>query len=216
MDKSLLELLDDVDSAGWLDIEVGDYWLSAGQKSLSLEKKIIALTEGYFSNIPLENALSVKITENFFDRSQCIQTGRNWKLRINFLSLFGFPGVEPKAEIVDFKKFLESTKPFFEKYCDRPADIQICNEKKNRKTTWSLRARYQIDPGGMATDQEFTDLLNAQVKASAGLGGYLLSVAKSLDTIGPHSWFSLTEEHVFESGNGPRREFIRNRLRQAE
>jgi hypothetical protein len=135
----------------------------------------------------------------------------------NMAKTFRLSGLNPAAELQELCELFESLKPFFVKHAAAMPRLAINNNRDDDGRTfglleWGLR---------FATAEETADAQTAtaeamrRIKASPVLDAWLQQLALDLDSIGPYSWYALTDEHFFGIDENPVMEHLRSGRRKS-
>lgn len=221
---NLFTIIDAADDAGIYAFDVEKRWLPYDLPR-SGNAALIGLIESEFYDQALPT-LRLSQVRRFVDQIDCLgyQVKEavdgagvgDWHVEFNLAKLLQLPGLEPKAELLELRGFLDACKPLFEREAkveerDRTnpctPDIQIKNvrERSGRvDAQFDARVRNGLVNGtGMVSDKEFTQHLRSIVAGSESLTHMMRQVALTLQKIGPWSWVCIDEDDLYGERDGP-------------
>ena len=107
-------------------------------------------------------------------------------------------------ELGEFRELFEDVRAA---HCEHPEEVfhwVLTNERtRSGKVFGSSAFRLYPKQGNSRLDDKATERLRARVAASPALSAWLHSLALELQRIGPHSWFSVSEDSLFGHHAGP-------------
>lgn len=128
----------------------------------------------------------------------------SYLVRFNLLRLLHIDAsLENSRE--DAISFYKAVETFFESHPDMRCDVQFTNHQALAKTTGKVTCRVWSDEHEkLVEDVGATHRLRTMSSESRAIGGHINGIARSIATMGPHSWMCLSEDQVFGPHLGPR------------
>ncbi|MFK4705703.1 hypothetical protein ABIC83_002542 [Roseateles asaccharophilus] len=139
-----------------------------------------------------------------------------WECRINLAKALLLPGAAPAAELKELRAFFERCLEHVKAVGgERSADVQFTNDRDNHGRVYGgVRARQSIGEHRMEELAETTAKLRAIASDSPVITAWLREMALALGKVGPHSWWTASENFLLPEEERPHRKFLIDKSRR--
>jgi hypothetical protein len=202
MADSIFEVIDAADEQGYYSFALeGVYVDSIPTKGRQAHLK--SLLEFEFHGLPIFTLKLDRVKKWVFgiETTSEKDADGNYQGCVNVAKMLFLPCEKPQQELAEMREFFAAMKPFFEAYPEHRVAVQLCNNRThNGKVYGSLACQTpdSLKEGGL----EHTKRINDLIAASPVLQSFMQGAALALQKIGPWSWTTLTEDHLYGSYPG--------------